>query len=103
MAALGLDASNQRAYTVARMIGAPPVGGFVSKWYLLLGALDARSMLIIGVLISMFSAIFVTRMILRLVVDRSWSRAPWLYGVSASEMVLRPTGRPTRRGVAGGV
>jgi multicomponent Na+:H+ antiporter subunit D len=34
------------------MIGAPPVGGFISKWYLLLGALDARSMLIIGVLIS---------------------------------------------------
>jgi multicomponent Na+:H+ antiporter subunit D len=34
------------------MIGAPPAAGFVSKWYLLLGALDARSMLIIGVLIS---------------------------------------------------
>jgi len=32
------------------MIGAPPVGGFVSKWYLLLGALDAGSTLIIGVL-----------------------------------------------------
>jgi NADH:ubiquinone oxidoreductase subunit 5 (subunit L)/multisubunit Na+/H+ antiporter MnhA subunit len=25
------------------MIGAPPVGGFVSKWYLLVGALDAGS------------------------------------------------------------
>jgi multicomponent Na+:H+ antiporter subunit D len=34
------------------MIGAPPVGGFISKWYLLLGALDARSMLIFGVLIA---------------------------------------------------
>ncbi|MCU0782694.1 MAG: monovalent cation/H+ antiporter subunit D family protein [Verrucomicrobia bacterium] len=34
------------------MIGAPPVAGFVSKWYLLLGALDAGSMLIIGVLIT---------------------------------------------------
>jgi multicomponent Na+:H+ antiporter subunit D len=34
------------------MIGAPPVGGFISKWYLLLGAMDARSMLIIGVLIT---------------------------------------------------
>lgn len=33
------------------MIGAPPVGGFVSKWYLLLGAMDARSLLILGVLI----------------------------------------------------
>jgi multicomponent Na+:H+ antiporter subunit D len=34
------------------MIGAPPVGGFVSKWYLLVGALDAGSVLIIAVLIS---------------------------------------------------
>lgn len=32
------------------MIGAPPVGGFVSKWYLLLGSLDAGSVLILGVL-----------------------------------------------------
>jgi len=34
------------------MIGAPPVGGFVSKWYMLLGALDAGSMLIIGVMVA---------------------------------------------------
>jgi multicomponent Na+:H+ antiporter subunit D len=34
------------------MIGAPPVGGFVSKWYLLVGALDAGSILLIGVLIA---------------------------------------------------
>lgn len=34
------------------MIGAPPVGGFVSKWYMLLGALDAGSLLIIGVMIA---------------------------------------------------
>ena len=34
------------------MIGAPPVAGFVSKWYLLVGALDAGSLLIIGVLIT---------------------------------------------------
>ncbi len=34
------------------MIGAPPVAGFVSKWYLLLGALDAKSLGIIGVLIA---------------------------------------------------
>jgi multicomponent Na+:H+ antiporter subunit D len=33
------------------MIGAPPVAGFISKWYLLIGAIDARSLLIIGVLI----------------------------------------------------
>src|SRR5512140_3802443 len=34
------------------MIGAPPVAGFVSKWYLLVGAMDAGSLLIIGVLIT---------------------------------------------------
>ena len=34
------------------MIGAPPVGGFVSKWYLLLGALDAGSIGILVVLIT---------------------------------------------------
>jgi multicomponent Na+:H+ antiporter subunit D len=33
------------------MIGAPPVAGFVSKWYLLNGAWDAHSMAIIGVLL----------------------------------------------------
>jgi multicomponent Na+:H+ antiporter subunit D len=40
------------AIAALSMIGAPPVAGFVSKWYLLLGALDAGSMLIIGVLIA---------------------------------------------------
>ncbi len=33
------------------MIGAPPVGGFISKWYLLLGALDAGSIGIMVVLV----------------------------------------------------
>ncbi len=33
------------------MIGAPPVGGFVTKWYLLLGALDAGSVGIMVVLL----------------------------------------------------
>jgi multicomponent Na+:H+ antiporter subunit D len=34
------------------MIGAPPVAGFITKWNLLLGAWDARSVLIIGVLLA---------------------------------------------------
>jgi len=34
------------------MIGAPPVGGFVSKWYLLLGTLDAGSTGILLVLLA---------------------------------------------------
>src|ERR1051325_6795407 len=33
------------------MIGAPPVAGFVTKWYLLNGAWDAHSLAIIGVLL----------------------------------------------------
>jgi multicomponent Na+:H+ antiporter subunit D len=34
------------------MIGAPPVAGFITKWHLLLGAADAGSFLIIGVLVA---------------------------------------------------
>lgn len=34
------------------MIGVPPVAGFISKWYLLVGAVDARSFLVIGVLVA---------------------------------------------------
>lgn len=34
------------------MIGAPPVAGFVSKWYLLNGAFDARSITIVVVLLT---------------------------------------------------
>jgi multicomponent Na+:H+ antiporter subunit D len=39
------------AFSIAAlsMIGAPPVAGFVSKWYLLLGAMDAKSIGIIVV------------------------------------------------------
>jgi len=40
------------AIAALSMIGAPPAGGFVSKWYLLIGALDAGSILIITVLVS---------------------------------------------------
>jgi multicomponent Na+:H+ antiporter subunit D len=34
------------------MIGAPPVSGFVSKWYLALGAMDINSMVLLGVLLA---------------------------------------------------
>jgi multicomponent Na+:H+ antiporter subunit D len=42
------------AFAVAAlsMIGAPPVAGFITKWYLLVGAMNAGSLLIIGVLIT---------------------------------------------------
>jgi preprotein translocase subunit SecD len=53
--------------------------------------------LIIGVLASMFTAITVTRSVLRLVVAREWARKAWLYGVSDSEFTARPTTRGLRR------
>ncbi len=34
------------------MAGVPPAGGFVSKWYLVLGALDAGSYFVVGVLVA---------------------------------------------------
>jgi protein-export membrane protein SecD len=58
--------------------------------------------LIIGVLTSMFSAITVTRTILRVLVQQGWTRRARLYGVADSEFVARPTGRPALRGEARG-
>jgi protein-export membrane protein SecD len=58
--------------------------------------------LIIGVLVSMFTAIVVTRTILRFIVRRAWARHAALYGVSESEFIARPTGRAALRGEARG-
>ncbi len=58
--------------------------------------------LIIGVLVSMFSAIVVSRSLLRLVVNRDWARKAHLYGVEEREFVARPTGRTSLRGEARG-
>ncbi|HYK94487.1 MAG TPA: protein translocase subunit SecD [Candidatus Dormibacteraeota bacterium] len=49
--------------------------------------------LIIGVLASMFSAITVTRSILRIVVAREWARKARLYGVTDAEFTSRPATR----------
>jgi preprotein translocase subunit SecD len=56
--------------------------------------------LIIGVLVSMFSAIVVTRTILRWIVTRGWSRKAGLFGVSQEEFVAGGAGRPRVRGEA---
>ena len=53
--------------------------------------------LIIGVLVSMFSAIVVTRSIMRLVVRFDWARKPWLYGMRDDEFVAMGAARPTSR------
>jgi protein-export membrane protein SecD len=56
--------------------------------------------LIIGVSISMFTAITVTRTIMRVIVQRDWARKARFYGVADSEFVARPTGRAALRGEA---
>jgi len=53
--------------------------------------------LIIGVLISMFSAITVTRTIMRVIVRQEWARKAALYGLRDSEFVAMGATRPTRR------
>jgi preprotein translocase subunit SecD len=60
--------------------------------------------LILGVLVSMFTAITVTRTILRIVVAQDWARKARLYGISESELVHRPTRRgAVRPGATPGV
>jgi protein-export membrane protein SecD len=53
--------------------------------------------LILGVLVSMFSAITVTRTILRLLVTQDWARRARLFGVTEEEFVARGSGRQVLR------
>ncbi len=55
--------------------------------------------LIIGVLVSMFSAIVVTRSILRVVVRQEWARKASLFGLREDEFIALGLQRPTRRPV----
>jgi preprotein translocase subunit SecD len=59
--------------------------------------------LIIGVLVSMFSAIVVTRTILRWVVRQEWAKKPRLYGLRDDEFVALHSVRPSRREARGRV
>ena len=38
------------------VVGLPPLGGFISKWYLALGALDRDAMWVVAVFINQFFA-----------------------------------------------
>jgi preprotein translocase subunit SecD len=58
--------------------------------------------LIIGVVVSMFSAIVVTRSILRWVVRQEWARKPSLYGLREDEFVALGAVRPSARREARG-
>jgi preprotein translocase subunit SecD len=53
--------------------------------------------LILGVLCSMFTAIFVTRAILRATVAQEWARKARLYGVTDAEFTARPATRAALR------
>ena len=53
--------------------------------------------LIIGVLVSMFSAITVTRTIMRVIVRQEWARHPRLFGLRDDEFVAVTSQRPSRR------
>ena len=55
--------------------------------------------LILGVLTSMFTAVTVTRTVLRIVVAKPWARQARLFGVTEAEFLARPatTGRVARR------
>ncbi|HEV2952307.1 MAG TPA: MMPL family transporter, partial [Actinomycetota bacterium] len=55
--------------------------------------------LIIGVLVSMFSAIVVTRSIMRVVVRQDWARKASLFGLRDDEFVAVTSPRPSRRPV----
>ncbi|HET7831327.1 MAG TPA: hypothetical protein VFL03_17355, partial [Candidatus Limnocylindrales bacterium] len=52
--------------------------------------------LIVGVLVSMFTAVTVTRTIMRVVVAQPWARKASLYGVTEEEFLARPSARPVR-------
>ena len=56
--------------------------------------------LIIGILVSMFTAITVTRTILRFIVPNEWARDPKLYGLRDEEFLGVRGGRPAGRGEA---
>jgi preprotein translocase subunit SecD len=59
--------------------------------------------LIIGVLVSMFTAITVTRTVLRVVVAQPWARRASFFGVTEQEFLARPVnGRRAVRGEARG-
>jgi preprotein translocase subunit SecD len=55
--------------------------------------------LIIGLILSMFTAVTVTRSMLRFVVTNQWARRPGLYGLREDEFTGARTGRPGLREV----
>jgi formate hydrogenlyase subunit 3/multisubunit Na+/H+ antiporter MnhD subunit len=97
------------AFTVAAMgmIGVPPMAGFFSKWYLGLGALDAGSPWVIGVLLlsSLLNALYFLP-----IIYAAWfcepekplpPRPPGQRGKSIPTCCCRRCSRPWRRSCSG--
>jgi protein-export membrane protein SecD len=72
--------------SILYVFGSPTIRGFAL-------------VLIIGILVSMFTAILVTRTMLRYIVPKEWARKPRLYGLSEEEFV-GARGRVVVRGEA---
>ena len=70
--------------TILYMFGSSTIRGFAL-------------VLIIGVVVSMFSAIVVTRTIMRVIVRQEWSRRAWLYRLRDDEFVSMGGAHPTGR------
>ena len=77
------------AYGLAAL---PPMGGFVSKWFLVLGAIEAGEYLVAGIIV--FSGIF-TAGYLFPIVYRAFFRAP---GIEVAPVVIH-TGAPVPAGI----
>jgi multicomponent Na+:H+ antiporter subunit D len=82
------------AFTVAAlsMVGVPPAAGFFSKWYLLLGALEAGNLWFIGVILlsSLLNAVYFFRVLENLYAKTNVEPAPTRRAETPAAM-LAPT------------
>ena len=92
------------AFTVAAlaMVGIPPTNGFFSKWYLILGGIDAGDWAAVGVVVAsgLLTAVYFFRMIVRIYTappedvevlegsDRPWSMSLPTVAVAVSLLLL---------------
>jgi len=81
-------------FTVAAlsMVGIPPTGGFFSKWYLVLGSIDANNWVFVGVILasSLLTAVYFFRMIEKLYAVPSSGDAAVEQATEPSPRILVP-------------
>lgn len=85
------------AFTIAAlgMIGLPPIAGFVSKWYLGLGALEVGAYWVLAILLisSILNAIYFLPIIYSAWFEKSdgtWQKKPAFYKLETNWMLLLP-------------